>query len=365
MTIKKRLLLSNIAMVVIPVIGFLMIEIMMSYLILFIFDGEISLFLSLRFISLLIVLIVTNGLLTYFVAKSIIKPIQQLSNGAQEITKGNLDFSIEVKGKDEISELAETFEKMRQQLKETEELNERYEQNRKELIASISHDLKTPITSIKGYVNGIRDGVANTPEKMNKYIETISAKSNELDDLIDELFMYSKLNLNKIPFHYEKMDLKAYLEDYVDELRFDIQERGGTVHFQIEEGTDYIVEADREKINRVMSNVIDNSLKYMDKEEPQIEVTLKSDQSQVTVEIKDNGSGISEESLKQIFDQFYRTDESRNSSTGGSGIGLAIVKQIIENHGGNVWAESKEGIGTSVYLTLPKVGEHDEENTHY
>src|SRR5690625_4210734 len=371
MTIKKRILLSNIAKILLPILSFFAIYVIFSYFIFIIFDGgsredQLSLFLSLRFAGLLIVLVATNGLLTYFVAKSIIKPIQQLSKAAQEISKGNLDFSVEVKGKDEISQLAKTFEIMRDKLKETEKLNERYETNRKELIASISHDLKTPITAIKGYMNGIRDGIANTPEKVGKYMDTISAKANELDYLIDELFLYSKLNLNKVHFHFEKMDLKAYLEDYVEELRFDIKERGGIVHFVKEgESSDYTVEADREKINRVMTNVIGNSLKYMDKEKWHIEVILSSDHKWVTVEMKDNGRGISEESLAHIFDQFYRADESRNSSTGGSGIGLSIVKQIVENHGGKVWAVSKEGLGTSLYFTLPKVGEIDEKNTYY
>ncbi len=349
-------------MIIIPVLSFFGIEIILGYLMFYIFDGmtegeKINIFLSTRLISLLIVLILTNGLLTYFVAKSIIKPIQQLSMAAKEIAGGNLDFSVEVKGSDEISQLASSFETMRKNLKETEAININYENNRKELIASISHDLKTPITSIKGYVNGIRDGVANTPEKMDKYMVTISRKADELDHLIDELFMYSKLDLNKVPYHLERLDLHAYLDDYVEELRFDLQGKGALIRFHVDEQEDYLVKADREKLNRVIANIIVNSLKYMDKKTQELDVFLSTTPQFIQIQIKDNGSGINTHALPHIFDQFYRTDASRNSSTGGSGIGLAIVKRIIEDHGGKVWAESEEGIGTSIYVTLPKVGE--------
>lgn len=356
--------MSNIAMIVIPVIAFFFIEIIMGYLLFVAFNGDtegehFELYLRLRFIGMLVVLVITNGLLTYFVARSIIKPIQQLSEAANKISEGNLNFELTVKGKDEISQLARMFETMRKKLKQTEELNQQYENNRKELITSISHDLKTPITSIKGYVDGIRDGVANTPEKMEKYMDTIYSKANTLDHMIEELFIYSKLDLKKVPFHFENMDLRSYLEDFMEELRFDMEDKGGSVHFHVEEDKKYIIKADRDKINRVITNIIENSLKYMNKDRPEINIFLKSEQNFVKVQIKDNGSGIDQQSISRIFEQFYRTDNSRNSSTGGSGIGLAIVKQIMEGHNGEVWAESEEGIGTSVFFTLPKAGENE------
>ncbi len=361
MSIKKRLLLSNICMIIIPVLSFLLIDILLVYFITVALNGSLrenlNLFLTLRLVGLLIVLVVTNGLLTYFVSKSIIVPIQQLASGAKEIAQGNLDFSIKVTGKDEISQLAENFEIMRKKLKETEDLNRQYEENRKELIASISHDLKTPITSIKGYVNGMRDGVANTPEKMERYIDTVANKASQLDQLIDELFLYSKLSLNKVPFYNETMDLHAYFQDYIEELRFDLAEKRGEVGLYVKEGESFKVRADRNQLNRVINNVVQNSLKYTDKEKPEINVHLSHDGGQVKVQITDNGSGINRENLSRIFEQFYRGDVSRNSATGGSGIGLAIVKEIIEGHGGTVWAESEEGMGTSIFFTLPRAGD--------
>lgn len=368
MSIKKRLVLSNLGMIIIPILSIFFIDIVLVFIMLVLFHStpkeNLPLFMNLRLISFLLVLIVTNGILTYLVSKSIIEPIQKLADAANKIASGNLDFSLQVTGNDEISQLTESFETMRKKLKEAEELKQKYEQNRKELIASISHDLKTPITSIKGYINGIKDGIANTPEKMERYIETIANKASELDELIDELFLFSKLSLQKVQYHFETMDINSYLKDYLEELRFDLEENGGTINYEVD-GKEFLVKADRKQLHRVLINIIQNSVKYLDKETPAIKVKLSEKKDFVQVEINDNGPGIDQIALPYIFEQFYRTDQSRNSATGGSGIGLAIVKQIIEDHGGVVWAESEIGLGTSVFFTIPKAGEANEENINY
>lgn len=358
MSIRKRLILSNIGMIVIPIFSVLILEIFLGYLLFIVFDGnpqgtEQNLFISFRFIGMLIILIVTNGLLTYFISKSIIQPIKNLSNAAKKISDGDLDFSVTSDKKDELGELSNTFEKMRLDLKEAKGTQARYEQNRKELIASISHDLKTPLTSIKGYVTGIQDGVANTPEKLERYMKTIYNKANDMDSLIDELFLYSKLDLGRAPFTFEEIDLYPFFTDFIDELNFNMEK--GTAVFLADEGRDYTAKADRDQLKRVVTNIAQNSLKYMDKEHKQIHVELTSESDRVVVKIKDNGNGISKDDLPYIFESFYRTDSSRNSRTGGSGLGLSIVRKIIDEHGGTIWAESQPGEGTSVNFTLKKV----------
>ncbi|WP_052144797.1 sensor histidine kinase [Halalkalibacter okhensis] len=358
MTIKKRLLLSNIGMIIIPILGFLVIEIALGYILFFLLRGniedELQLFMTLRLIGMLLVIIITNGLLTYFVSKSIIHPIKKLMNAAEEISNGNLNYQLDVTNKrDELDQLAETFESMRKKLLQAKKLQETYEENQKELIASISHDLKTPITSIRGYVKGIQDGVANTPDKLHRYMETIDRKALGMNQLIEELFLYSKLDLESVPFEMEEVDLNAYMEDYIEELQFELEQEGCTVFYEKEQGKSYIVEADREKVKRVVDNIIQNSLRYLNKDIKKIEIYLKAKADNVTVEIKDNGMGIPEESIASIFDRFYRIDASRSLTTGGSGLGLAIVKKIIQGHGGTVWASSKFGEGTSIFFTLP------------
>ena len=360
LSIKKRLIFSNIGMIIIPIIGFLIVEIVLGYLLFFVFKGnlqgsEMKLFISYRFIAMALILIITNGLLTYYVSKSIITPITKLSLAAKKISEGDLEYSIGSNKQDELGELTNTFEAMRIKLKEAKAAQLQYEQNRQELIASISHDLKTPLTSIKGYVKGIQDRVANTPEKLERYMDTIYKTANDMDGLIDELFLYSRLDLQQVPFDIEKVDLYAFFADFVDELAFDLNKEQSTVLLLANKDDSYIVEADREKLKRVVTNIVQNSMKYMDKEHKEIQVCLSSSSEEVIVEMKDNGSGIGKEDISYIFDSFYRTDISRNSSTGGSGLGLSIVKKIIEGHGGNVWAASKLGEGASIYFKMKKV----------
>jgi signal transduction histidine kinase len=360
MSIKKRLVLSNIAMIIIPMVSFLIIEMVVGYLLFVVFNGspqgdDLKWFIGFRFIAIAFILVITNGLLTYYVSKSILKPITKLTNAAKEIRDGNLDFSVESSKKDELGQLSNTFEMMRVKLKEAQKAQARYEQNRKELIASISHDLKTPLTSIKGYVKGIQDGVANTPEKVDRYVNTIYNKANDMDALIDELFLYSKLELERVPLRLEKVDLKAFFDDFIEEMAFTLEKDGGSATLDANPNQRYVVKADREQIKRVVTNIIQNSLKYMDKNQKKISVQLTANVHDVVVEIKDNGSGISKQDLPLIFESFYRTDASRNSATGGSGLGLSIVKKIIEVHGGSIWAESELGEGTSISFKLKKV----------
>jgi signal transduction histidine kinase len=358
LSIRNRLIISNIAMIVIPVITFFLIDILLGIFLFRRLDGNsLETFIKIRFGLVLLVIIITNGLLAFFVSKSIILPVKKLTKAATEIHEGNLDFHIKPLNNDELGQLAETFEKMRFKLKESAGLQVKYEENRKELIANISHDLKTPITSIKGYVEGICDGVANTPEKMDRYIRTIYSKAIDLDHLIDELFLYSKLDLNRVPFHFEIIDLYMYIADFIEELRFELEEEGISVTFQADQKDSYKVMADREQLKRVVTNIIHNSLKHLDKKEKNIYVHMNAMSEKVIVQMEDNGSGISEKELPNIFDRFYRVDTSRNTATGGSGLGLAIVKRIIQEHDGEIWAESTLGEGTSIIFTLKKAGE--------
>ncbi|WP_217642767.1 cell wall metabolism sensor histidine kinase WalK [Bacillus sp. UNCCL13] len=304
------------------------------------------------FAILIILLILTNGILTYYVSKSIIKPIEKLRDAVDRIKNGKLDQSLTIKKQDEIGQLAQSFEEMRVQLKESFDVSAQYEENRKELLAHITHDLKTPITAIKGYVEGIRDGIADTQEKQDRYIQTIYAKAVNLDHLIDELFLYSKLDLKKLPFHFEKINLLSYLTDFVEELEFELEKENTELIFEWNKTASYEVRADREKLKRVLSNIIDNSLKYMDKSRKKITISLGGDGETVQVSITDNGPGIPHKSLPHVFERFFRAEQSRNIQTGGSGLGLAIARMILEEHQGTIQATSTPGEGTTISFTL-------------
>ncbi|PKM78343.1 MAG: sensor histidine kinase [Firmicutes bacterium HGW-Firmicutes-15] len=311
-------------------------------------------FLGSFFLAILLILVITNGLLTYIVSRSILKPIEALKNAAGQIKEGNLNFKVKTDSNDEIGQLSRTFEEMRCKLQESIELQMQYEENRKELISNISHDLKTPIAAIKGYTEGIMDGIPDSPEKLEKYIQTIHSKAIDVDKLIDELFLFSKLDLKREPFNFEKVEMISYLQHSTEELLLDLNKKGIQLKFETDHDKPLTVIADREKLKRVINNIIDNSVKYMDKSPGEISITLQDGSDRVTIGIRDNGQGISQAALSLIFDRFYRADPSRNTTIQGSGLGLSIAQRIIEEHGGRIWAESKEGVGTSIFFTLEK-----------
>lgn len=295
--------------------------------------------------------------LVLWIYHSIVTPIHMLQVATQNIKNGNLDFEVQVQNEDEIGELCEDFEEMRKRLKDNAEEKLRAEQQSKELISNISHDLKTPITAIKGYVEGLIDGVADTPEKQNKYLQTVYSKAIDMDHLINELSFYSKIDTNKIPYTFSRINVVGYFEDCAEDLGRELEEEhiGFTYQNYVDDSVQMI--ADAEQIKRVINNIVGNSKKYSDKADTKIHMTVKDVGDFVQIEIEDNGKGIAAKDMPYIFDRFYRTDASRNSSKGGSGIGLSIVKKIMDDHGGKIWVTSKEGIGTVMYLVIRKYQE--------
>ena len=308
-------------------------------------------------VSVILILMFTAVMLTIWIYRGIINPIRKLQMAAQSIKAGNLDFTIEAESRDEIGELCRNFEDMRERLKESAEEKVAAERENKVLISNISHDLKTPITAIKGYVEGIMDGVADTPEKQDKYIRTIYTKANEMDTLINELTLYSKIDANRIPYNFKRINVADYFNDCVEEVGIELEARNIKLTYINYTDADVQIIADPEQLRRVINNIIGNSVKYLDKEQGFISIRIRDVGDFIQVELEDNGKGIAAKDLPYIFDRFYRTDTSRNSATGGSGIGLSIVRKIVEDHGGKIWANSKEGSGTIMYFVMRKYQE--------
>ena len=305
----------------------------------------------------LLIVFMTAALLVYWIYRTVSIPLAKLQKAARNIKEGNLDFEIKADADDEIGQLCQDFEEMRLRLKANAEEKVAFDKENKELISNISHDLKTPITAIKGYVEGIMDGVADTPEKMDRYIKTIYNKANEMDLLINELTLYSKIDTNRIPYNFTTISAQQYFIDCAEDLYMELDSKGVRFEFRnyMEEDSKVIV--DPEQLRRVINNIISNSLKYMDKEQGIITMNVRDVGDFIQVELGDNGKGIAAKDLPNIFDRFYRTDASRNSSKGGSGIGLSIVKKIVEEHGGKIWATSTEGNGTVMYVVVRKYQE--------
>lgn len=302
----------------------------------------------------IILLLGMGALLVAAIYSSIVKPLNELRKGINKVKNGELDFTLDVESDDEIGELTSDFEEMRIRLKESSEDKLNYDKELKDLISNIAHDLKTPITTIRGYAEGIMDGVASTPEMKDKYIRTIYNKSVEMTSLIEELSFYAKIGTNRIPYNFSKLKVKDYFDDCAEDIGIDMENKGITFKYKCGIGPDELVIGDQEQLHKVISNIIGNSVKYM-KDDPRIiEMEIRDIGDFIQCDLTDNGCGVEKKDLSRIFERFYRTDASRNSAAGGSGIGLSIVKKIIEDHGGQIWASSETGHGLSVHFILRK-----------
>jgi signal transduction histidine kinase len=306
-------------------------------------------------ILFLIIIISINSLITYFLSKQIVNPLIRLKNAAQQIRKGNYDFHLKSPSKDEIGDLFQSFEEARKQLKKSEETKNKYEKNRNELITNISHDLKTPITTIKGYVEGIIDGIPKSKEKQDKYLQTIHQNAIHMESLIEDLFLLSKFDLDQSLYQFENINIKDYLADSYEELRFELEEKGISLEFEANYNELNPVKADRQQLKRVILNIINNAINFKKETDSVIKLILTETDEEAKIEIYDNGKGVSKETLEKIFDRFYKADKSRSNRASGTGLGLHIARKIIADHGGRIWAQSKNGSGTSIFFTLKKI----------
>ena len=290
----------------------------------------------------------------FWIYKRILVPLDKMRIATKKIADGNFDYELDEKDFVEIPFLYNDFEKMRIKLKENEEEKILSENAARELVSNISHDLKTPLTAIRGYVEGILDGVASSPQKVRDYLTTIYNKTNDMTKLIDELLYYSRVSGNELSYNFEKTNVKEFFDDYVKDLYLELDTIRINFSYSANVDADTMIDIDREQIKRALNNIVANAVKYMDKEDPEIHFRVKENMDAINIRISDNGIGIDEKDLPHIFERFYRSDASRNTKLGGSGIGLSIVKKVIENHEGSVVAISKSGVGTDIDIVLKK-----------
>ena len=315
----------------------------------------------------IVVIVVSMSIVAFILIissyKGMVDPIIKLTEAAKRMSCGDLDFSIEttVQTK-EIDSLYAHFEEMRRWIKQYIEEKNHNEEEQRKLITNIGHDLKTPVTAIKGYAEGILDGVADTPEKREKYIQTILAKANELDSLISELTYYSRIENEKIPYFFRQIDVTSYFNDCIEEVQMDLEDKNFVLNYSNELSEPTTVIADPIQMKKVINNLVGNAIKYNDKKQGVLGIRIRDNDEFVIIEISDNGKGISAKDIPFIFDRFFRADSSRSSATGGSGIGLSIVHKIVEDHGGRIWANSQEKKGTTMFIELRKYKERRNDN---
>ncbi len=333
---------------------FLLIFVLFLVGLFFLLKTTVSVYILLAIFILLLVREISTLLFVNRMKSNVMSPLQKLQRGVEEVSDGNYGFVVRNDEVTPISPLIDSFNTMSSQLKEIKDTNEKYELNRKKLLAGISHDLKTPITSILGYVEGINEGVANSPEKMSTYMDIIYKNAKYTNTLIDDLFLFSKLDINQIKYQIEKVSVKDYFDDIFIEKKIDLEERGHKVSYMSGVTADMQMYFDPKMIYRVISNLISNAIKYNDKEQLILYCKIEEleDRKGIRVTVKDNGIGIEENEIDNIFDVFYRVDKARNKDVGGSGLGLSISRQLVEAHDGEIKASSKLGEGTTFTFTI-------------
>lgn len=288
------------------------------------------------FISIFI--IVTNKKMKY---------IEEIASGVRIISSGDLSYRVEEKGKDEIKNLAENINNMASETQSRIEAERRSEKTKSELITNVSHDLRTPLTSVMGYIGLIKDGKYEDDAMMKEYLNIAFNKSNQLKELIEDLFEYTKINNQGIVLDKNKVNIVEFLSQIIEEYIpiFEENEIEVVKKFVDERA---IVEIDAGKMVRVFENLFSNAIKYSYKP-GEVIVSTYENNGYVNIVIKNKGENISKEKVERLFDRFYRVDEARNSNVKGSGLGLAISKNIVKLHDGKIWAEC---VGNDVSLCI-------------
>jgi signal transduction histidine kinase len=307
----------------------------------------------LLFVFTIIIVFVVNRILTQFVSKWITTPIEILVSGVHELRDGNLNFRIEYKNNDEFKSVCNDFNEMAQHLSDMVVARKKDEANRKELIAGISHDLRTPLTSIKAYIEGIEKGIASTPQVQQKYIDTIKRKTADLEHIINQLFLFSKIDIGDFPLKAERVEINLVLNNFLNEAIVEYEDKGLSIMFD-ENRKKFYTDIDIVQFRNVLHNILQNSIKYKKNEFVKSIIDVNCKENNIVISVTDDGSGVPEESIDKLFDVFYRNDVSRKDPSSGSGLGLAICRKIIERLGGTIHAANPSGSGLAIIIKLPK-----------
>ena len=374
MTIKKRLFISNLIMTIAPFVISIATVIASISILNMVTNGEyvirggsglravglaegdfqailLTVAVILFFCS---VVVLTNRLLTKFVFKKIIHPLEMLGEGVQHIREGNLNYKIEFSEQNEFKPICEAFNDMAAQLKASNEKIQKNEQNRKELFSGISHDLRSPLTSIKAFAEGLLDGIANTPEAQQEYLQIIKQKTEDVNNMVSQLFLYSKMDMGSYPTNPEKIDIGKEISDFVSASGEEFKVKGLTIKTTDLPCETYIY-ADPLQLRSIFANLLENSAKYKKANTAEATIYSMTSDEAVNIVIEDNGPGVSEDALPKLFDAFYRVDQSRSNPNRGSGLGLAIVLKALERMGGNIKAENATKGGLRVIIRIPKM----------
>ena len=374
MTIRKRLVISNVLMIAIPAV-ISMVVLAIAFMIAYMafndairewiqaeraMEAELAaatyegLLVGVTAVFSVGLIILTNHFLSKFVFDKIKKPLQILSDGVHEISAGNLGYRIAYDEEDEFRQICEDFNGMAEHLRVSIEEVQKNERNRKALLIGISHDLRSPLTSIKAFVEGLQDGVAATPEAQREYLSIIRQKTDDIISMVSQLFLYSKMDMGAFPISPERIDIGGELAEFAAASREEYRALG----LRVETGDlpdGLFIFADPVLLRSVFTNILTNSAKYKDKDEGTAMIRCGAEDGTIRVVFEDDGPGVPEGELPRIFEAFYRGDPSRSNPHQGSGLGLAIAQRVVERMDGRISAQNRAGGGLRIVIDIPEM----------
>ena len=303
--------------------------------------------------ALLLSIVLTNLYLTRSIFRHISEPLDTLTAGVARIRDGDLDAPIAYSEPDEFKSACDAVDEMAARLKASLEQQQLVQQKKQELIVGMSHDLKSPMTSIRAYTEALLDGVAKDEAAKQHYLQTIHSKEMDIEAMVNRLFAFAKMDVSEYPTHMEPLLLRPLMQELTGEWEDESME------VQTEIPTDLRVTADRELLNRITANLLSNSRKYGGRETVHVLISAIAADAMAEISFSDDGRGVPAEQLPRLFDAFYRGDAARTAPGEGSGLGLAVVKKAVEEMGGSVRAENGESGGLKIIFTLPLAKEGD------
>jgi signal transduction histidine kinase len=299
-----------------------------------------------------IVAIIIALTVAYLLSRSITLPISRMQDAAQRIAKGDFSRKVNIKSKDELGQLAKSLNIMAAELQQRMENLRRMNRIRTDFVANVSHELKTPLTLIKGYIETLQDKAMNDKDKAHRFISIIKEHTNRLENIIEDLLSLSELELSKDCLSKTEFNLKKLVDEVTLSFGYTLDSKHHSLSVDLQ-GHDFRIKADRDKIEQVIVNLIDNAIKYTN-QAGKINILLIEHQNDITLIVEDNGIGIPKDDIDRVFERFYRVDKARSREQGGTGLGLGIAKHIILAHKGQISIESEINQGTKVFIKLPK-----------
>ncbi|MDD3409495.1 MAG: HAMP domain-containing sensor histidine kinase, partial [Eubacteriales bacterium] len=293
-------------------------------------------------------MVIVSNLFTRRLSKRITVPLDALHNAAARVTNGDMTQPISYQGEAEFEQVCTAFNGMQTEILEANARRDAYERARIDMVAGVSHDLRTPLTAIQGAIKGVQDGIAATPEAQAEFLAIAYRRSQDMNKMLERLLYVSRLETGVIPLHLERTEWRGFLADYAAQAA---PTRGKLTLDASSDDATLCSLIDPDQMRRILDNLIENSVKYAQADDLTLRLRLCAKGDQVQVDFSDNGVGVSSEQLPRIFEQFYRADESRTREKG-NGLGLFIVSRLVEAMGGSVRAENSNGLW--IRMTFPK-----------